>query len=408
MISAFYPPDAFGGDAIFIQNLNRELLRRGHEIDVIHCADSYNSLKGGGETKFPVLEGVMTHPLRSGGGILAPLAAHQTGRPMLHRRAIQRVLRSKPFDVVHFHNISVFGPKVLQTPVPANAIKLYTAHEHWLVCPLSVLWKNGRELCRKPSCFACSIRAGRPPQLWRHGNLLAQSAKHVDAFLALSQASADAHRQRGFAPPMHIVPGFTALPVDVAGSRPHARPYFLFAGRLEKYKGVQDLIPLFDSNGAYDLLIAGAGGFEDELRRLAQDHPRVHFVGWKGADELGRYYRHARALIAPSLTVETFGMVVAEAMSRGTPVIARDLGPYPELLSRGGGLLFRDRSELTDAVSRLGADDELRATLSSQALASYLAERTPEIHVDRYLSTIDEIRRTKSSAVIDLIDPPSS
>jgi glycosyltransferase involved in cell wall biosynthesis len=398
MISAFYPPDAFGGDAIFIQNLNRELLRRGHEVDVIHCADSYNSLKGRREAKFAMLEGVTTHALRSGAGVLAPLAAHQTGRPLLHSGAIRRVLRSKPFDVVHFHNISVFGPKVLHTPAPANSIKLYTAHEHWLVCPLSVLWKNGRELCLSPSCFACSIRAGRPPQLWRHSDLLAQSANQVDAFLALSQASAEAHRQRGFRPAMRVLPGFAALPAAVADPSPHARPYFLFVGRLEKYKGVQDVIPLFDSGSAYDLLIAGAGGFENELRRFADGRPQVHLVGWKSAHELGRYYKHARALIAPSLTLETFGMVVAEAMAHGAPVIARDLGPYRELLAGGGGLLFRDRIELAGAVNRLGADDELRAKLSSQAVSSFLAERTPEIHVDRYLSMIAEIRRAKSQS----------
>jgi glycosyltransferase involved in cell wall biosynthesis len=307
------------------------------------------------------------------------------------------VLRSKPFDVVHFHNISVFGPQVLQTPAPANAIKLYTAHEHWLVCPLSVLWKNGQELCRQPACFACSIRAGRPPQLWRHSDLLAHSAKQVDAFLALSQASADAHRQRGFGPQMRVLPGFAALPDEVTAASPHPRPYFLFVGRLEKYKGVQDVIPLFNSGGAYDLLIAGAGRFEGELRQIAKDRPNVHFVGWKGAEELGRYCKHARALIAPSLTLETFGLVVAEAMALGAPVLARDLGPSPELFSGGGGLLFRDQTELAAAVHRLGADDGLRAKLSSQALASYLAERTPQIHVDRYLSTIDETRRSKSS-----------
>lgn len=399
MISAFYPPHAFGGDAIFIQNLNRELLRRGHEVEVVYCADSYDALKGVPETEFPVLDGVTVHALRSGAGILAPLTAHQTGRPLLHRRAIRRVLESRPFDVVHFHNISVFGPAVLQMPAPANGVKLYTAHEHWLVCPLSVLWKNNRELCRQPRCFMCSIRAGRPPQLWRRTDVLARSAKHVDAFVAPSQASAEAHRQRGFRPTMHVLPGFAAPPGEGVCSSPHPRPYFLVAGRLENYKGVQDVIPVFAAGGAYDLLIAGTGRFEQQLRQLAKACPNVHFVGWKAAPELSRYYKHARALIAPSLTLETFGMVVAEAMAHGTPVIARRLGPYPELLAAGAGMLFGNPAELAEAVKRIGADEALRATLSSGALYSYRAKYTPEIHVDRYLSMIDEIRRSKSGRV---------
>jgi glycosyltransferase involved in cell wall biosynthesis len=201
---------------------------------------------------------------------------------------------------------------------------------------------------------------------------------------------------------MRVLPGFAAPPAEVVDASPHPRPYFLFAGRLEKYKGVQDVIPVFAPGGEYDLLIAGTGRFEEELRQLAKDRPNVHFVGWKDARELSRYYKHSRALIAPSLTLETFGMVVAEAMSHATPVIARDLGPYRELLADGSGLLFRDQTELAEAVNRLGADNGLRAQLSSLALASYLAERTPKIHVDRYLSTIDEIRLSKAQKLSSL------
>jgi glycosyltransferase involved in cell wall biosynthesis len=204
-----------------------------------------------------------------------------------------------------------------------------------------------------------------------------------------------AHRQRGFQAPMRVLPGFAAPPAEVVDASPHPRPYFLFAGRLEKYKGVQDVIPVFAPGGEYDLLIAGTGRFEEELRQLAKARPNVHFVGWKDARELSRYYKHSRALIAPSLTLETFGMVVAEAMAHGAPVIARRLGPYPELLAGGGGILFRNPTELAEAVNRIGADDALRTRLGSQALSSYRAEHTPEIHVDRYLSTIDEIRRSK-------------
>lgn len=392
MVSAFYPPDSFGGDAIFIQRLNRELLRRGHHVDVIHCADSFNALKGSTPTTFPELDGVTAHRLESGWGTLAPLAAHQTGRPLLHQRAIQDILRSKAFDVVHFHNISVFGPGVLELPVPDNTLKLYTAHEHWLVCPLSVLWKNDSELCQQPSCVSCVIRAGRPPQLWRNTNLLERASQSVDAFFAMTAASAQAHHDRGFTTDMQVLHGFVepALPDD--SPSPHARPYFLFSGRLEKYKGLQEVIPLFDGEGSHDLLILGTGGYEVELRKLAAGMSRVHFLGWHNTDDLGPYYRHARALIAPSLTYETFGIVVVEAMSEGTPVIARNLGAYPELINLSrGGLLFNDSHQLAAAIEQLAADDALRDKLGQAARSAFQTHWTPEVHVDRYLSSIDSL-----------------
>lgn len=396
MISAFYPPESFGGDAIFIERLSRELIGRGHRVDVIYCADSYKALGGKAVPRVTAVDGLTIHRLQSGFGTLAPLAAHQTGRPLLHRRAVQSILQSKPFDVVHFHNISVFGPSVLTIPAPPGALKLYTAHEHWLVCPLSVLWKNNEELCRTPACASCTLRAGRPPQLWRYTALMEKCAQAVDAFFALSEASAKAHQERGFASPMRLLPNFVSAPEDPVEHAPHPRPYFLFVGRLEKYKGLQDVIPLFTADGDYDLLILGEGGYEQELRRLAHGSLRVHFAGWIGTDRLGAYYQHARALVAPSLTYETFGMVVVEAMARGVPVIARELGAYPELLAAsGGGLLFRDAAGLAECIQRIGADDLLRARLGESARLAYGKYWTPATHVDRYLRAIDDIRTSR-------------
>lgn len=396
MVSAFYPPESFGGDAIFIERLSHELLVRGHGVDVIYCADSYRALGGKAGRAAESFDGLTIHRLESGFGTLAPLAAHQAGRPLLHRRAVRRILQSKRFDVVHFHNISVFGPGVLTIPGPPGSLKLYTAHEHWLVCPLSVLWRNNEELCRKPTCTSCMLHAGRPPQLWRHTALLERCAQSVDAFFALSEASAKAHQERGFASRMRLLPNFVSPPEAPIPQAPHPRPYCLFVGRLEKYKGLQDVIPLFAGAGDYDLLILGRGGYEQELRRLAQGSPRVHFTGWIAADRLGAYYQHARALIAASLTYETFGMVVVEAMARGTPVIARELGAYSELIGASrGGLLFHDVESLSDCLHRIGAEDQLRARLSESARIAYAKYWTPETHVDHYLQAIDDIRKSK-------------
>lgn len=46
MITTFYPPYNFGGDGIFVQQLSQELARRGHHVEVVHCADAYRLLAG--------------------------------------------------------------------------------------------------------------------------------------------------------------------------------------------------------------------------------------------------------------------------------------------------------------------------------------------------------------------------
>ena len=45
-----------------------------------------------------------------------------------------------------------------------------TAHEHWLVCPLHVLWKYDRSVCETPECVKCSLQP-RAPQFWRRTGL---------------------------------------------------------------------------------------------------------------------------------------------------------------------------------------------------------------------------------------------
>ena len=44
MITTFYPPENFGGDGIFIHRLSNELARAGHQVDVVHCTDSFRAM----------------------------------------------------------------------------------------------------------------------------------------------------------------------------------------------------------------------------------------------------------------------------------------------------------------------------------------------------------------------------
>ena len=54
-------------------------------------------------------------------------------------------------DVVHFHNISlVGGPGVLGLGANRRAVRIMTAHEHWLICPMHLLWKYDRRSATRP------------------------------------------------------------------------------------------------------------------------------------------------------------------------------------------------------------------------------------------------------------------
>ena len=211
MVTTFYPPYNFGGDGMYVRRLAHCLAKRGHTVDIIHDVDAY-VIGGGKETKaLPEPAGVRTHPLRSMFPRLSTLATQQSGQPLVHGRAIQQILATN-FDVIHFHNVSlVGGPKVLSY---GSGIKFYTAHEHWLVCPTHILWRYNREPCDRRECLRCVIAARRPPQLWRRGAFLDNQMRHVDELLALSEFSAQKHKEFGLSRAMTVFPSF--IPDDEA------------------------------------------------------------------------------------------------------------------------------------------------------------------------------------------------
>src|SRR4029453_17161029 len=134
----------------------------------------------------------------------------------------------------------------------------------------------------------------------------------------------------------------------------------LFAGRLEKIKGLQNVIPLFRERPGVDLLIAGEGGYEPQLRALAAGCANVRFLGRLTPAELTGLYRGAVAVLIPSICYEVFGMTSIEAFAVGTPVIVNDLGALPEVVeASGGGIVYRDAGELAAALDRLSRDQSL-------------------------------------------------
>lgn len=390
MVTTFYPPYNFGGDGIGVQRLSQALVRRGHHVTVIHDADSFVLLNGGEPTAPAAEDGVEVIGLRSRFGRVTSLLTHQTGRPIVHGARIRRIIEEGEYDVVNFHNISlVGGPGVLEV---GDALKVMMAHEHWLICPTHVLWRHDREPCSGRECTRCVLNYRRPPQMWRYTGYLDRQLKHVDLFIAMSEFSRNKHMEFGFSREMEVLPYF--LPGDAgtprgAAESPHERPYFLFVGRLERIKGLEDVIEAFRQYPDADLLVAGSGTHEPVLRQLAQGMDNVKFLGRLDAAALATVYRHALALVVPSAGFETFGIILIEAFRSGTPVIARRLGPFPEIVERAGaGELFSTQAELIDALGRLQQDAEYRARLASSGRSAVEQHWSEQVVVPRYLELL--------------------
>jgi glycosyltransferase involved in cell wall biosynthesis len=406
MITTFFGCHRFGGDAVYVDRLSRALLRHGHEVDIIYSVDAFETVRGSQPLHvYNTPSGLRIHALQGGPGWLAPLWSHQTGRLGMLRGPIQDILNSSDFDVLHFHNISLMGGAGLLSLTDRNksAVKIMSAHEFWLLCPLSSLWKLDREACERSCCIRCMFAAGRPPQLWRYTSLLARGLDHLDMLLLPSQHTLEKHRIFGERVPLKRLPYF--LPEDWAQPaqdyqrtsallKDQNRPYFAAVGRLVKEKGFQNLIPLMSRMPECDLLIAGTGPFESELRRSTANTPNIHFLGLLDFPELSELYKGARALVVPSLFYETFGYVALEAFSQKIPVIAHNLGALSELITAsGGGILFHDEEGLFDAMHRIAKDGNLYRELGAKGYQALRNIWHEDDHLDQYLGIITDLRQ---------------
>lgn len=397
MVSTFYPPYNFGGDGMHVYRLSNELASRGHFVDVFHCEDSFLLLNRKPPTgSFPNHENVTVHGFRSPKGLLSPLLTQQTGIPLL-KGGLKQALEENHYDVIHYNNMSLIGISALSY---GSAIKLYTAHEHWLVCPMHVLWKYNREVCTKKSCIGCQIAGGRPPQLWRYTGLLERMIRHVDCFLSPSRFTLNKHIQMGLDIPIRHMPYFLPTPRDDQRSRNgkvfNRRPFFLFVGRIELIKGLQNVIPAIKQQDKFDLLVAGDGEYLSSLRDQAGDDRRIRFLGRLGQDRLKELYEAAIAVIVPSICYETFGIVAIEAFSRKTPVIVNDLGALPEVVEEsGGGFVYSNYTQMLAAMNKLADDTQLRNQLGMKGYFAFLNHWNERAHLSRYLGLVDELRNKR-------------
>jgi len=390
MLTTFYPPYSYGGDAIGIERLVTAIAQRGHEVTVIHVIDAFNTAPDTALPKIISPENVKIIGLRSNFGFISNLLTHQLGRPVMHHRQLREILKPGAFDIIWFHNVSLIGgPAILSY---GDGLKIYEAHEHWLVCPTHVLWRHNRELCDSRQCIRCGIHYRRPPQLWRYQKFFERQLDNVDTFIAKSEFSRHRHKAFGFPKEMQVIPYFLPHKAEIQeniSSSVNERPYFLFVGRLEKIKGLDDLIPVFANYPQADLLIVGTGEYEIKLKQLAAHISNIKFLGRLAPEQLSKYYQAAIALIVPSVCYETFGIVLIESFREGTPVIARKIGPFVEIVSQcGGGLLYSGHAELIDAMQKLQGNPSLRSSMGQAAHSGFANHWSEKVVLGSYFDTL--------------------
>ena len=391
MVTTFYPPFSYGGDATYVRSLASSVAALGHEVEVLASTDAYLIHSADEAPHDPTIgDGVTVHRLRHPAGFLAPLASHQTGRPMLYSGALNEFF-ARPFDVLHFHNISLMGAPAVLGMGQARA-RLLSLHDHWLICPTHVLWKNRSRACDRRTCLSCSIRSRLPPQLWRYTGLRDRFLEKIDRILAPSSFTAQMHRSNGIRRPIEVLPLFSSIErlAEPTSNQPNR---ILFVGRVTALKGIADLVCVVADMPQIELLVIGDGDLKPALVERYADCANIRFLAKVDQEVLGQHYADAAAVIVPSLVPETFGLSLVEAAAFGTPaIVAKCAGGAAEIVKKsGGGMLYDGNRQLADAISHLVNDRAHRDQMGRLANADYLAHYTRRHHIAAYLGHVRDL-----------------
>ncbi|WP_336032718.1 glycosyltransferase family 4 protein [Geodermatophilus sp. FMUSA9-8] len=346
-VSRRYWP-AVSGMSVYAENLLRELVALGHEVVLVsqyRDDEAGTRVYGGGPPPADrVPAGVEVHALPSRGETVVP--ADWEGDIAEIVRTVLDLHRERPFDVLH-----------AQYGYPPGLAVLAAARETGLPAVVSIQGGDGHWV---GTCCETHAHAMRTV-VDASSAVLIGSASFRDE--VVGNLGSDPAR-------FTIVPGATDTRRFTPAERPLGSlqdpPVLLFHGRVDRRKGVLDLLEALPDG--VRLVVSGIGPDLDEARARADG--RTTFLGYVPPDEAPAVYRSADVFVSPTYS-EGFSNTLLEAMASGLPTVSTDSVGVVDCLRDGeNGLLHApgDVAGLRAALDRLLTDGALRERLATAAL----------------------------------------
>ena len=340
-----------GGVNEHVRHLARHLRKRGHWVDIIAPSSSNEPSING----FIKIDSMIV-PVPFSGAV-----ANITLSPTVWKQ-VKEVLQTRHYDIVHIHEP--------MAPFLSLAVLYYSR---------SLNVGTFHQYRKRHPVYECT------------GPIMRYFVNKLSGRIAVSQAACN-FAQRYFPYNYRIIPnGIEIVPYQKRTITPwekylnDGKLNILFIGRLEQRKGFRYLLRAFRQVKKVvpeaRLLVAGAFTRQDRLTYVRYiRHFRIRdvkFIGFISEADKYRWYKTAHLFCAPSTGCESFGLVLTEAMSASTPIIASNIAGYRDVIEDGvTGVLVppADERALGSAIIDLLHDPTRRTQLgyaAQQAVQQY-------------------------------------
>lgn len=340
IVSSIFPPHIFGGAEVAAFNRAKLLAKRGHRVSVMTLREKNTQPAWGDLTPDGYRLYRITSPRgytlfeRAGNrGLLTKMSWHL--HDYLDESNVEQmgaVLDDAQPDHVDIDNIIGIGFNALAELTRRDIPTTYILHDLNLACFNTGMCRNGKP-CRS-HCTPCRVVA----------SLRQRPLETIPRLGFISPSFANLESARKVAPIIDrsLSRVIRNAPEDLPGSfRPTERTgpiRLLFAGRLDPVKGIELLMRTLDAlDGEFDfrLTVLGTGPLDDALRARYGRRHWVSFRGFVPRKDIGRFLIESDLYCIPSLVSESYGLVTAQALHLGTPVIGSRAGGTAELVRDG-------------------------------------------------------------------------
>ena len=328
-------------------------------------------------------------------------------------KLVSGVLDNVSPDVVHVHNIKNIG--VLNALVKYGKC-VFTTHDYRLVCPASTFfYKRSKEMCTKVSglgCFTTTLskhcmtpRPRYARYFYDRVRWFKKNYRNGIELIAPSQGAKTRFVEAGCREEsITVLPYFCPLkPLEEPRPVPES-PRITFMGRIAPSKGYGffvEALGLLPENVSGVMVGSFSAESEKRVKNLARKYgclDRLELKGWASREEVVQIIDQTSVFVFPSIWPETLGIVGIEALSRGVPVVASDIGGVREWLVDGfNGFLAEPghASQISEGVKKIIASHQNTMEFGRNGIKHVNTKFLPELHIRQLLAIYERIASGK-------------